>query len=522
MTAVDAGAAPATWIPEIPAAPRPSVDRDARGAAASATVAAIRRATPALERRRLWERRFRIRLIVTDAAIIATATVSASVLHLLAAAPRVLVEDPWVLTRLPLGATVTWLAMLWAFQTRAPRVIGAGSAEYVRVAHATGLAFGVLAIAFTVFSWSGLRDQLILALPVGLLGLLLGRHAWRRWLIAQRHARRSVSRTIVVGRRGDVEHVIGTLRRNDHFGYHVVGAALAETDAGTALLVEGESFAVVGTPGTVAAAARAIGADTIIVASQLDDADYTRRLSWELEGTAADLVLSSRLTDVAGPRISLRQVDGLPLVQVRIPTFEGARHVYKRALDILIATVALVPIALLTPFIALAVSVDSPGPLFFRQRRVGLNSREFEIVKFRTMRTSAESELAALAARNEAAGPLFKIHDDPRVTRIGKVLRRFSLDELPQFWNVLRGDMSVVGPRPPLPSEVGGYDHAVRRRLYIKPGITGLWQVSGRSDLTWEQSVRLDLHYVENWSVMTDLMIMWRTARVMVRPNGAY
>ena len=160
--------------------------------------------------------------------------------------------------------------------------------------------------------------------------------------------------------------------------------------------------------------------------------------------------------------------------------------------------------------------------MFFRQRRVGRDGREFEILKFRTMRASAEEELAALVAHNEGSGPLFKLRKDPRVTRVGAVLRRFSLDELPQFWNVLRGDMSVVGPRPPLPSEVGGYDGPVFRRLYIKPGITGLWQVSGRSDLSWDESVRLDLHYVENWSVMTDLMIMWRTAQVMVRPKGAY
>ena len=526
MTTVRVGAAPwITPVPELPVRPKAPSDRvgpDAALTRSPAVQAAARQVTPALERRRLEERRYRWRLIATDTAVIVAVTAGAALLQLIATGPQVLIEDPWVICRLPLAAAVAWTVMLWAFQTRSARVTGAGSTEYKLVAHATGLAFGVLAMAFIVLQWQGLRYQLILALPVGLLALLIARRGWRRWLIAQRRGGNYVSRALVVGRRADIEHVISTLERDDQRGYQVVGTALDEVPVGSDVIVPTGVYPVVGTPETVAEAARQVGADTIIVASQLADAEYTRRLSWQLEGTAADLVLSSRLTDVAGPRISLRQVEGLPLVQVRIPSFEGAQHAYKRALDILVAGVALVPIALITPLIALLVTLDSPGRVFFRQRRVGLNGQEFDILKFRTMRASAEQELSALLADNEGAGPLFKLHHDPRVTRVGAVLRRLSLDELPQFWNVLRGDMSVVGPRPPLPSEVGGYDGPVFRRLYIRPGITGLWQISGRSDLSWEQSVRLDLHYVENWSVMTDLMIIWRTARVMVRPRGAY
>ena len=263
--------------------------------------------------------------------------------------------------------------------------------------------------------------------------------------------------------------------------------------------------------------------DRIIVASRPDgEPDFVKHLSWQLEGTAAELVLSSRLTDVAGPRISFAPVEGLPLIQVQIPSYEGGQHVLKRALDIAVASVALIPIALITPILALLVKLDSPGPLFFSQERVGRDGRTFQIMKFRSMKTDAEQQLATLKEQNEGAGLLFKMKDDPRVTRVGRILRKLSLDELPQFWNVLIGDMSVVGPRPPLPSEVTAYDGTVFRRLYIKPGITGLWQVSGRSDLSWDESVRLDLRYVENWSVMNDLQIMWRTAKVMVRPSGAY
>ncbi|MFJ6653888.1 sugar transferase [Microbacterium sp. NPDC091313] len=479
------------------------------------------RASAALERRLLWERSYRRRLRITDSIAVLAATGLAAVAHLGAAGPAVLGEDPWVLARIPLATAITWMLLLWAFQTRQPRITGAGSAEYVRVAHATGLAFGLVAIAFVVVPWQGLRGQLIVALPLGLLALLASRRLWRRWLHAQRREGRYVSRAVVIGRRPDVERMIGTLQRDDRFGYDVVGAAL-EGESAAEVVVRSRAYPTLGSPATAARAARDVGADTIVVASDLADPDVIRRLGWDLEGTAADLVLSSRLTDVAGPRIALQHLDGLPLIQVRIPTFEGARHAYKRALDIAIASVALVPIALLLPVLALIISIDSPGGVFFRQRRVGLNGREFDMIKFRTMRASAETEVAALAARNEGAGLLFKMRDDPRVTRVGAVLRKLSLDELPQFWNVLRGDMSVVGPRPPLPREVRAYDGTVFRRLYIRPGITGLWQVSGRSDLSWEESVRLDLHYVENWSVMTDLMIIARTAKVMLRGTGAY
>jgi len=521
MTTADISAG--HWIAPIPASvtTSPQGGSDTSVAAAAFTSAGMPRATAALTRRLLWERRYRVRLITTDVLIVGVATLSASLIHLLTTAPGALIADPWVLARIPLTTAVAWLVMLSAFQTRASSVVGAGSREYKRVAHATGLAFGLVAIAFVAFQWQGLRSQLLIALPFGLVALLVARWRWRRWLVDQRREGHYKSRAIIVGRRDDVEHVIGTLQRDGQLGFHVVGTALdGATD--TELVVRTTAYPVLGTPANVARVARETGADTIIVASQMEDAQYTRRLSWELEGTAADLVLSSRLTDVAGPRISLRQIEGLPLMHVRVPSYEGSRHAFKRALDIVVATCALVPIALVTPIIALLIVLDSPGGVFFRQRRVGQNGREFEMIKFRSMRATAEQELAAIAADNDGDGVLFKMRNDPRVTKVGAVLRKFSLDELPQFWNVLRGDMSVVGPRPPLPAEVGKYDAPVFRRLFIKPGITGLWQVSGRSDLSWDESVRLDLQYVENWSTMTDLLIMARTAQTMLRPKGAY
>ncbi len=267
----------------------------------------------------------------------------------------------------------------------------------------------------------------------------------------------------------------------------------------------------------------ALEADSVIVASQpTGDPDYIKHLAWQVEGTAAELVISSRIADVAGPRMSLRPIEGLPLIHVKIPSFSGGTYLFKRVLDVCSSAFALLVFSPIFLAIALAIRLDSPGPVFFGQSRVGRDGREFKVWKFRSMAVDAEERLAELKAANEGSGLLFKMKDDPRVTRVGKFIRKYSLDELPQFWNVLLGDMSVVGPRPPLPSEVTAYDGTIFRRLYIKPGITGPWQVGGRSDLSWEESVRLDLRYVENWSVLDDIIIMWRTVKVMVKPSGAY
>ncbi|UYO96649.1 sugar transferase [Microbacterium sp. M28] len=491
------------------AAPRPL--KDASRAVVTPRVSAT------LERRQLWERRYRMSLRVTDAAVIvvAIALTAAAQLFVLGTPAAVVMRDGVLLAAM-------WFLMLSALSTRAAAVFGSGAAEYTRVAHASGLAFGCLAIVGVLWEWQGLRPLLVIALPVGMLGLLLTRWVWRKWLLQRRREGQYSSRTVVAGDAEDVRYVIDALRRGGETAYHVVGATLFDGNA-VELEVDGDRYPVLGNVNTVATVATQLSADTIIVASRPDgDPDFVKQLGWQLEGTASELILSSRLTDVAGPRVSLRQVEGLPLIQVKIPTYEGGVHLLKRALDVVVAVAALVPIALLAPALALIIKADSPGPVFFRQDRVGRDGRTFRMVKFRSMKTDAEQQLAALKEQNEGAGLLFKMKDDPRVTRVGRVLRKLSLDELPQFWNVLIGDMSVVGPRPPLPSEVTAYDGTVYRRLYIKPGITGLWQVSGRSDLTWDESVRLDLRYVENWSVMNDLQIMWRTGRAMVQPKGAY
>ncbi|RZI92672.1 MAG: sugar transferase [Microbacterium sp.] len=483
---------------------------------------AARRTSAAIVSRQQWERRFRTRLRVSDTLIVVLSCVLASATALLVTSPQVLLADPWLLVRVPLSTALVWALMLALLNTRDSAIIGSGATEYSRVLHATGLAFGALAICYVAFEWQGIRTQLFYALPAGALALLVSRWVARRWLIAQRAMGRYASRTVIVGSRDDVEYAIRTLGGDGKLGYSVVGTAVLDDDA-TSLRVDGHTYPVVRGADEVPRAAEALRADTIIVAGQpAGDPTYIKRLAWELEGTAAELVLSSRIADVAGPRMSLRPVEGMPLIHVRIPTFEGGAHLVKRGLDVVVAGIALTLFAPIAFVIAMAIKLDDPGPAFFHQERVGRDGRTFKMVKFRSMRVNAEAELAKLLEANEGAGPLFKLKEDPRVTRIGSFLRRYSLDEVPQFWNVLRGDMSVVGPRPPLPSEVTAYDGTVFRRLYIKPGITGPWQVGGRSDLSWEESVRLDLRYVENWSVLSDIVLMWRTVKVMIKPEGAY
>jgi exopolysaccharide biosynthesis polyprenyl glycosylphosphotransferase len=270
-------------------------------------------------------------------------------------------------------------------------------------------------------------------------------------------------------------------------------------------------------------AVTAAGADTVVVLSSPElDGVTVRRLAWALERDDIDLIVASALLDVAGGRITMRPVDGLPMMHVEHPNLTGPGRVFKAVFD---TTVALAGIALLAPLmlvVAVLIRGDSAGPVLFRQQRVGREGRPFTILKFRTMYLDAESRLPELAQGNQHDGVLFKLPDDPRVTRVGRHLRRLSLDELPQLVNVVRGHMSLVGPRPPLPREVARYPDDMRRRLAVKPGLTGLWQVSGRADLSWEESMRLDLRYVENWSLSLDLVILLRTVSAVLRTSGAY
>ena len=470
-----------------------------------------------------WARRYRTKLRITDTAIILVAIVTAllvrfgsedSTLWLGAITP-----DYWVISAI---IAVTWIGILGAYHTRDARVVGIGATEYKRVVNASALTFGLLAIGFLIFKVDIARGYFIVALPLGMLGLTAGRWLWRKWLTQQRQFGHYLSRAIVVGNREDVEYVVHQIHEKSGAAYQVIGTAL-DGDPRGFVTIDSLRIPVVSDLSHVARAASGLGADTVIVAGQPSAGNhYIRDLGWDLESTTAELVVASRLTNVAGPRIHFRPVEGLPLMHVELPQYEGGKHVLKRILDVVMSGGALIFLAPALAVIALFVKIDSSGPVFFKQERVGRSGRTFFMLKFRSMVETAEDDLAGLLDQNEGSGLLFKIKNDPRVTRVGRFLRKYSLDEVPQLWNILVGDMSLVGPRPPLQREVLAYESHVHRRLYIKPGLTGMWQVNGRSNLSWEESVRLDLYYVENWSLTGDLMIIWRTFKVLTRPVGAY
>ena len=366
------------------------------------------------------------------------------------------------------------------------------------------------------------RGYIVFALPIAVGLSLLGRWAARRRLHALRKVRSVRSRCPRRRRRALGDRLLARLRQEPYSGMRVIGACLASGDGSGAGPSRRSRCSAASND--VAAAVRDTGADTVAVTSSAElEPTRLRRLAWELEGTATDLVVAPGLMEVAGPRLHIRPVTGLPLLHVEEPEFAGIRRLIKAVVDRTVAGVALLLAAPLFLVIAAGIRLTSPGPAIFRQTRIGKNGREFTMLKFRSMYMDAEARRAELDSLNERSeGLLFKIRDDPRITRFGKVLRGLSLDELPQLVNVLCGHMSLVGPRPPLPAEVALYDDDVRRRLLVKPGLTGLWQISGRSDLTWEESVRLDLRYVENWSLSLDLLILWKTAFVVVRSSGAY
>jgi exopolysaccharide biosynthesis polyprenyl glycosylphosphotransferase len=292
-----------------------------------------------------------------------------------------------------------------------------------------------------------------------------------------------------------------------------------------AATLPGTGIPVLGKLDDLQAAMRAVDADTIVIASNDElSPERIRELSWSLEPGRQHLVVAPSLTDIGGPRIHTRPVAGLPLIHVETPRYEGTKLFAKRTFDIIASTLILILASPLLLAIAMTIRLSTPGPVLFRQERVGINGRTFPMLKFRTMVTDAEARLLDLQQQSRDAGNsvLFKMKDDPRVTPVGRFLRRYSLDELMQLVNVLNGTMSLVGPRPPLAREVEAYETKVHRRFLVKPGITGLWQVSGRSNLSWEDSVRLDLYYVENWSIMGDLVILWRTAKAVLAREGAY
>jgi exopolysaccharide biosynthesis polyprenyl glycosylphosphotransferase len=417
-----------------------------------------------------------------------------------------------------------WLLALVGAHALDARFLFVGNDEYQRVFRASLVLTAALAAFSFAFDTRLARGYVIIAVPVALVLGVFARFVMRHRLHASWRRGERLRRVVLVGHEAVVMQMARQLRRESYHGLGVVGACLPASSPLHGVAPSGNAPPVYGNFDDVASAVRYARADTVLVLScpELDGANL-RRLAWQLENDDIDVIVGSSLMDVAGDRTTIRPVDGLPLMHVEHPQLRGTRRFVKEIFD---RVSALTGLLLIAPFLlAIAVAVrfgPGRGPVIFRQIRVGRDGREFRIYKFRTMYVDAEARLAEMRHLNEGADGLFKMRNDPRVTPVGRWLRRFSLDEMPQLINVVLGDMSLVGPRPPLPAEVARYPADMRRRLVVKPGMTGLWQVSGRSDLSWEESIRLDLRYVENWSLSMDLVILARTVSAVLRLSGAY
>lgn len=413
-----------------------------------------------------------------------------------------------------LAIILLWLASVRLHNAYDARLLGHGPEEYRAVGRATFRLFAMLAIVSYLFKLELARGYLLIALPFGLLGLVGSHWIWRRWLTLHRARGDYCASMLIVGDRDHLESMVAALKHVPEAGFRVVGACCSDEGGPIG------DVPVVGSEGDAARIAQRVGADVVACTGSrgLGSAGL-RRLGWDLERTGIGLVLAPGMTQVAGPRILTRPVAGLPMLHVEAPVFSGPRLAMKSTLDVL---GSLAMIVVLSPLFVLlwALVRRDGGPAIYRQTRVGIDGRPFTMLKFRSMVVGADQ--IKLGVPNQGAGPLFKLKADPRVTPVGRFLRRSSLDELPQLFNVLRGEMSLVGPRPPLASEVACYEQDVHRRLLVKPGLTGLWQISGRSDLPWEDAVRLDLYYVENWNLVEDLKIIFRTGLAVLRKTGAY
>ncbi|MGY1828547.1 sugar transferase [Blastococcus sp. SYSU DS0541] len=486
-----------------------------RGRRASWPVARLR--GEGTEARRAWRARYVRRLVVLDvvSAIVAgtlgqiaeTQPVSGS-LDLVGSLVTVLVAFP-----------LLWAAAMLIARAYEERFLWIGAEEFRRVFFAAAMLLATIGTVSWAFHLELARGFAIVALPAALLLTTGHRMAQRSWLHGQRQDGRLQQTAIIVGHRSGVAALHEQLDRAMEHGYRVIGCCVPSGSSQTF-----DGLPVLGSLDSVVDVVRRYEVDTVAVLPSPElDGPSLRQLGWDLEDTQAELLLAPAVTEVAGPRVRIRPVAGLPLMHVERPEFTGHRRIVKNLFD---RSAALFGILLISPMLvalALAVKLTSRGPVFYKHERIGRGGQPFEVYKFRSMVPDADKLVDTLFEEsNEGNDVQFKMKRDPRVTRVGAVMRRYSLDELPQLFNVLNGSMSLVGPRPHVTREVEQYGFDMARRLLVKPGITGLWQVSGRSDLSWDDSVRLDVRYVENWTLTFDLMILWKTIGAVLRGSGAY
>ncbi len=469
----------------------------------------------ARKEQRAWLSTYRLRAVFGDAIVASGAAAICYVLRFGTAG----LHNTLVLALVP----VIWVIALALAGSYRFQLLGSGSDEYRAITRAMSIVAGLVAVVSYVGALDLPRGLVLPLIPVALGGSLVLHWALRKSLIRARLSGSSMLNTVVVGRGDSVAEMIREFKSAPQTGMNVVGACVSGLGSTWAGEIKIEGVPIFGPPESALAAVDFLDAEVVAVSSHPDlTGAPLRRLGWALAERQVDLLVSPGIVEVAGPRLSLRPAAGLSMLHVERPINSGSRMFAKRLLDGALGalvTLAALPVLLI---IALLIKTTSRGPVFFLQERVGVRGESFQMIKFRSMVVDAEARLAGIARDGQVNAVLFKDKRDPRITAVGRVIRKFSLDELPQLFNVLLGDMSLVGPRPPLRREVDLYEPDAVQRLRVRPGMTGLWQISGRSDLDYEQSIRLDLWYVDNWSPILDLQILVRTFKAVIGGRGAY
>jgi exopolysaccharide biosynthesis polyprenyl glycosylphosphotransferase len=423
-----------------------------------------------------------------------------------------------------LGLLIAWLLALTVFKTRDTKIVGSDFSEYRRVVNASLTVLGALAFGALFFKVDVSRVYVTSILFFGLLAVLIERRIARAWLKKQRLNGRFNRRVALYGPKAELQFELDKFKKNKEAEFEPVFVIEDDKQLTLRMLKDNktQNFNIA----DLAAICDENNVELVqVVGSSPTSADMHKRLYWALDGHEISFVVSPAITGVSSSKLTTRVIAGSPLLEIASTKFTGPQYLMKTMLDIVLGVIAFVvslPIVLVT---AAIVRFSDGGPAFFTQTRVGLNGKEFTIYKLRSMKVGAELEHAerqkALQDKQTNTN-MFKDPEDPRVTKVGKVIRKYSIDELPQFLNVLKGDMSLVGPRPPLLSEVEQWKKHETRRLLVKPGVTGPWQIGGRSLLTWEETVAIDLSYVENWTVLTDISIIFKTVVYVVRGSGAF
>lgn len=466
--------------------------------------------------RNCWSRAYLQRLIIVDMIVGLLCSIAAALIRFSGGWEP---DYGWIVPTV--GAA--WAGVLAMANAYERRYLGVSTEEYRAVGRAVVGMLALLAVGSFLMNAQLARAYVLVLMPLLLVGGLATRRHMRHWLATRRSKGLLMQRAVIVGRADAAASLVRSIKNEPQQGLLPVAVCTSGMDTDWESTSSIEGVPVMGAPRDAIAAADLYDAEVVAVASHPDLAGKAlRRLAWALEERGVELIVAPGLLDVAGPRMSIRPSNNLSLLHVERPAHATRSVFLKDVMDRSLAFLLLVCLSPLLLTVAALIKITDPGPVFFKQKRVGVRGELFYIYKFRTMCVDAEKRLEALQSQSEGDGVRFKMKDDPRVTTVGKYLRRFSIDELPQLLNVLFGDMSLVGPRPPLPAEVEQYEPDALRRLHVRPGMTGLWQVSGRSDLSWEESLRLDLRYVDNWSPIGDLHILFRTFRAVTHSSGAY